>query len=230
MHFATKFLTRFTIKAAISSSSSPPALTSLELPYCCPFYAKLAVAGAPGGPVHVFGREAKPGIALLCQARRLHQHPPQSTPHRILSAHAKPPFLCPPQKRPSQPPRQALQAAEAPPQRRLWIFNVGLASFSHPPLRLFLRDVPVPARRVLVTSPAICLPAPLHRSPSPPRFLALIPGHVGFGTRSSRTWPPFLSLCPHHPRRLRPRPCPPSELLSPAIPMSLTRLFEHLQS
>lgn len=52
----------------------------LELPYCCPIHAKMAVAGAPGGPVHVFGREAKPGIALLCQARRLHQHP-QSTPH-----------------------------------------------------------------------------------------------------------------------------------------------------
>jgi hypothetical protein len=70
----------FTFSPFIANFSRP-ALKSLELPYCCPIHAKLAVAGAAGGPVHVFGREAKPGIALLCQARRLHQHPPQSTTH-----------------------------------------------------------------------------------------------------------------------------------------------------
>lgn len=100
-------------------------------------YPKMAVAGAPGGPVHVFSREAEPGMALLCQARRLHQHPPKARLTEILPAHAKPPFLCPPQKRPSPPPRQALQAAGSAPQRRLWIFNVGVASLSHPPPRLF---------------------------------------------------------------------------------------------
>lgn len=89
----------------------------LELPYCCPIHAKMAVAGAPGGPVHVFGREAKPGIALLCQARRLHQHPPKARLTEFFLHTQNHRFFVLPKKRPSQPPRQALQAAGSAPQK-----------------------------------------------------------------------------------------------------------------
>ena len=74
----------------VQASSAPLAITAFwpqaEQPQPPQAFVPHLVAGAAGWPVRVFGTPTQLGIALLCQARRPHQHSSSHLQHTVLCA------------------------------------------------------------------------------------------------------------------------------------------------